>query len=53
MEMYCVSCKKYTANKNLCFQKINPNRLMFLSNYPDCGKKKSTFIKNKELHNYD
>ena len=34
MEAYCVSCKKYTANKN-------------------CGKKKSTFIKNKELHNFD
>ena len=53
MEMYCVSCKKYTANKNLSVQKTKQNRLMFLSNWPVCGKKKSTFIKNREFHNYD
>ena len=28
-------------------------RLMLFSNCAVCGKKKSTFIKNKELHNFD
>ena len=26
---------------------------MLLSNYAVCGKKKSTFIKNKEIHNFN
>ena len=29
------------------------NRLMLLSNSAICGKKKSTFIKNEELHNFN
>ena len=53
METYCVSCKKYTANENSRVQKIIQNRLMLLSNCAVCGKKKSTFIKNKELHNFN
>ena len=53
METYYVSCKKYTANENLSVRKTNQNRLMFLSNCAICGKKKSAFIKNKELHNFD
>ena len=51
METYCVSWKKYTANKNSSFKKTQQNRLMLLSNFPICGKKKSTFIKNQELSN--
>ena len=51
MEMYCVSCKRYTANENSNVRKTKQNRLMLLSNSAICGKKKSTFIKNKELNN--
>ena len=50
MEIYCVSCKKYTANENSNIKKTNQNRLIFLSNYAISGKKKPTFIKNKDLH---
>ena len=53
METYCVSCKKYTANKNSSVRKTKQNRLMFLSKCAICGKKKSNFIKNKELNNYN
>ena len=54
METYCVSCKKYTENKNSSARKTKQNRLiMLLSNCTICGMKKSTFIKNKELHNSD
>ena len=52
METYCVSCKKYTENKNSNFRKPKQNRLMLLSNYAVCGKKKSNLIKNKKLHNF-
>ena len=53
MEMYCVSCKKYTANENSGVTKTKQNRLTLLSNCAVCGKKKSTFIKNEELHNFN
>ena len=49
MENYCVSCKKNTANENSSVRKTKQNRLMLLSNCAVCGKKKSTFIKNKKL----
>ena len=49
METYRVSCKKYTANENSSVKKTKQNRLMLLSNCAVCGKKKSTFIKNKKL----
>ena len=45
IETYCVSCKKNTENKDSSVRKTKQNRLMFLSNYAVCGKKKSTFIK--------
>ena len=41
METYCVSSKKYTANKNSNVQKTKQNRLMLLSNCAICSKKKS------------
>ena len=53
METYCVSCKKCTENENSNVRIIKQNRLMLLSNCVICGKKKFTFIKNKELHNFD
>ena len=51
METHCISCKKYTVNENSSVTKANKNRLMVLSNWAVCGKKKLTFIKNRELHN--
>ena len=51
METYCVSCKKNTANGNSSVKKSKENRLMPLSYCAVCDKKKSTFIKNKELGN--
>ena len=53
METYCVSCKKYTANENSSVKKTKQYRLMLLSNCAICGKNKSTFIKNKELQNFN
>ena len=43
METYCVSCKKYTANENSSVRETNQNRLIVLSRYAICGKKKSNF----------
>ena len=51
MEVYCESCKKYTANKNSSVRKSNQIRLILLSNCAAYGKKKTSFIKNKELRN--
>ena len=48
MEIYLVSCKKYTANVNSSVRKTNQNRLMLLSNCAVCSKK-STFIKIKKF----
>ena len=45
METYCVSCKKYTANKNSSVRKTKQNRLMLSSNCADCGKKKNFYKK--------
>ena len=44
MERYCISCKKYSANKNSSVRKFKQNRLMLLSNGAICGEKKVTFI---------
>ena len=48
MEAYCFSRKKYTASEISSVRKNKQNRLMLLSNCALCGKKESTFIKNKE-----
>ena len=48
MEMYCVSCKKYTAKKNSNVRETKQNRLMLLSNCSVCGKKKINFYKKYE-----
>ena len=53
METYCVSCKKCTVSENSSVRKTKQNRLMLLSNCAISGKRKSTFMKNKELHNSD
>ena len=51
MEIYCISCKKYTAYENASIRKTKRNRLMLLSNFAVLGKKKSTFINNND--NFD
>ena len=53
METYCVTCKKYNENENSNVRKTKQNRLIPLSKCAVCSKKKLTFIKNKELHNFD
>ena len=53
METYCVSCKKYTENENSNVRKTKQNRLMLSLKCTVYGKKKSTLIKNRELHNFD
>ena len=50
MITYCANCKKNGANENATVRKIQQNRLMLLSNCAVSGKKKSTFMKNQELH---
>ena len=50
METYCVNCKKNTANKNSSIREAKQDRLILLSNSTACGKKKSMFNKNQELH---
>ena len=40
METYCVSCKKNSENENSSVRKTKQNRLMLLSNYAVCDKKK-------------
>ena len=47
-ETYCVGCKKYRS-ENSIVKKSAQNRLMLLSDCAVCGKKKSTFIKNKNV----
>ena len=47
METYCASCK----NENSSVKKAKQNSLMLLSICVIYGKKKSIFIKNKEIHN--
>ena len=50
MEMYCISCKKNTANKNSSVKRTKQNRLRLFSNCVACGKKKSRVIKNQETN---
>ena len=52
MEIYYVSCKIYTKNKNSNVRKTKQNRLMLLWNCAIC-KKKMTFMKYKEFFNFN
>ena len=51
--MYCANYKKHTGNKNSNVRKTEKNRLMLFSNCAVSSKKKTTIIKNTELHNFD
>ena len=48
METYCARCRKKTENLNSKIFKINNGRLIMQSKCPDCGFKKSRFVKKKE-----
>ena len=50
METCCVISNKNTANENSSIRKTQQNRLMLVSNFAVCGKKKLRFIKNQQLH---
>ena len=50
MKTYCVSCKKITTNENSGVRRTKQIRLMLVSNCAVCGKRKSSFIRNQELH---
>ena len=50
MKPYYVNCKKNNANQNSNVRRSKQNRLILVSNCAVCGKKKSRFIKNQELH---
>ena len=47
MEIYCVSCKIYTADKNSSVRKAKQNKLMLLSNCVVCGKKNLPLYKKR------
>ena len=53
METYCLSCKKNSESENSSVRKTKQNISMLLSNCAICGKKKSTFIKNQKLINFN
>ena len=44
---------KILRHRNSSVRKTKQTRLILLSNCVVCGKKKSTFIKNKEVHNFN
>ena len=47
MGTYCISFKKYTANEKSTVRKTKQNRLMILSSFAICDKRKSTYIRIK------
>ena len=47
MELYFLSCKKNTANKNSSVRRTEQNRLMLVSKCAVWCKKKIRFIKNQ------
>ena len=51
METYRLSCINYTEIQNSNARKTK--QTMLLLNCAVCSKKKSTFIENKELHNFN
>ena len=48
METYCVRCRKKTENLNSKIFNTKNSRLIMQSKCPDCGFKKSRFVKKKE-----
>ena len=51
IEIYCISCKKKLLTKIQMSEKLTKTDQRFLSSCAISVRKKSTFIKNQELHN--
>ena len=49
METYCMKCRKNTKNLNSKIFKTKNGRLIMQSKCPDCGIKKSRFVKEQEV----
>ena len=49
MEIYCVSCKRNTANKNSSVGTTGKNILMLVSNCAICSEKNLRFINNQKV----
>ena len=49
MEIYCVSCKKYTANENSSVRKTKQKRLMLLANVLFVARKNQLLLRIKKL----
>ena len=50
MKTYCVKCRKNTENLNSKIFKTKNGRLIMQSKCPDCGIKKSRFVKEQEAN---
>ena len=50
MKTYCVKCRKNTENLYLKNFKTKNGRLIMQSKCPDCGIKKSRFVKEQEAN---
>ena len=48
MKTYCVICRKNIENLNSNIFKTKNDRLIIQSKCPDCGIKKSRFVKEQE-----
>ena len=48
MKTYCIKCRKYTENLNSKTFKTKNNRLAKQPKCPECGIKKSVFVKEQE-----
>ena len=48
MKTYCVICRKNIENLNSKIFKTKNDRLIIQSKCPDCGIKKSRFVKEQE-----
>ena len=48
MKTYCVKCRKNAENLNSKTFETKINRLIMRSKCPDCGIKKSKFVKEQE-----
>ena len=49
MKTYCVKCRKNTENLNSIIIKTRKGRLIMQSKCPECGIKKSRFVKEQEV----
>ena len=48
MKTYCVECRKNTENLDSTIFKTKNGRLVMQSKCPECGSKKSRFVKEQE-----